>query len=270
MKKTFLAAALLFLALNIPGRDLNAAGPGSMGGKKTNEERLENFVFVQLKYSGGNWDPNPSAWDCFYPFLTGITNIHPEKMKRAVELNNMDVFEHPFLIITGDSEFTPFSAPEQEKLKRFFDGGGICFIDDAGGTLRSGFDRSIRRELKKLFPVQEFAKISPEHALFFAFHLTPAVAGTRVAAGYLEGIEYNNQTTVIYSHNDLLGALVTDRFGTPVKKCAPGGEVQRGEARKLMVNILMYGLTGTYKLDAIHREQIINRLKIKKAPDGKE
>jgi hypothetical protein len=37
-----------------------------------------------------------------------------------------------------------------------------------------------------------------------------------------------------------------------LKDCLPGGEKQRFESMKLTVNILMYVLTGTYKLDAIH------------------
>ncbi len=234
------------------------------------EKRLENFSFAQLKYPGGNWDPNPLAWEGLYPFLTGVTNIHPEKERRVLELSNMEIFEHSFIVISGDSGFPPFTEGEEQKLRWFFDGGGICFIDDATGILNSGFDKSIRRELKKIFPTQELNKIPFEHAIFYAFHLKPAVTGTQEAAAYLEGIEYNNQTTVIYSRNDLLGVWATDRLGNPVKKCTPGGELQRLEAKKLAVNILMYGLTGTYKLDAMHRNNIINKLKYKTLLNGKE
>jgi len=262
MKRMPVLAVILLFVVNSYAQFSFTVDPAGEN-RKTNEERLENFTFVQLKYSDGNWDPNPLSWESIYPFLTGITNIHPEKARRTIELSNMEIFDHPFLIITGDSEFDPFTAGEQEKLKRFFDGGGICFIDDATGILKSGFDKSVRQELKKIFSTQELTKIPLAHSIFYSFHMIPAVVGTRKVADYLEGIEYNNQTTVIYSHNDILGAFVSDKFGNPVKKCTPGGEIQRLEAKKLMVNILMYGLTGTYKLDAIHRNEILNKLKFR-------
>ena len=46
------------------------------------------------------------------------------------------------------------------------------------------------------------------------------------------------------------------------------GENQRLQAMKLTVNIIMYALTGTYKLDAIHSPFI--KEKLKKLKDHKE
>jgi len=205
-----------------------------------------------------------------YRQITVTTNIHPEKAKISVDLDGMEIFDYPFIFITGDLEFDPFSEKQTETLKRFFDGGGICFVDDSGGTLNSGFDSSIRREFKKVFPALDFRPISKKHAIYYSFHMTPETAGTRKAADYLDGIEYNNQTAVIYSHNDIIGSFVTDKFGAAVKKCVPGGEQQRIEAKKLFINILMYGLTGTYKLDAIHRNNILIKMKMKGDTEGPE
>ena len=257
MRKTLTAAALLLFLAGLPALCSSAEL------REPFEKRLENFVFVRLKYTGGNWEANKTAWESLCRQLVAVTNIHPAEAEKTVDLKGMEIFDHPFIFLTGDQEFAPFSAEETETLKRFFDGGGICFIDDAGGALNSGFDSSIRREFKKVFPGPEFQPISKKHALYYAFHMTPETAGARKAADYLEGMEYNNQTAVIYSHNDILGSFLTDKFGLPVKKCVPGGEPQRLEAKKLCINILMYGLTGTYKLDAIHRGNILNKSKLK-------
>ncbi|MFH1073844.1 MAG: DUF4159 domain-containing protein [Candidatus Firestonebacteria bacterium] len=227
------------------------------------EKKLENFAYVQIKYNGGNWDTNRAAWDSMYRQITATTNIHPEKARKSVDLDGREIFDYPFIFITGDLEFDPFSGKQIETLKRFFDGGGICFVDDSSGTLNSGFDSSIKREFKKVFPNSDFKPISKKHAIYYSFHMTPETAGTRKASDYLDGIEYNNQTAVIYSHNDISGAFVTDRFGIALKKCVPGGESQRNEAKKLFINVLMYGLTGTYKLDAIHRNNILIKMKMK-------
>jgi len=268
MNKLLLLGIILFFSA-----DISLAQTSLMFGRSVSvdsEKRLENFTYVQLRYTGGNWDTNTTAWDSMYRQITNITNIHPEKAKKSVDLDGMEIFDYPFLFISGDMEFEPFTDKQAETLKRFFDGGGICFIDDASGTLNSGFDSCIKRELKKVFPNSEFQAISKKHAIYYAFHMTPDTAGTRKAADYLDGIEHNNQTAVIYSHNDIIGSFVTDKFGTPVKKCVPGGEIQRNEARKLFINILMYGLTGTYKLDAIHRNNILIKMKMKGDKEGPE
>lgn len=219
-----------------------------------------NFIFVQLKYSGGSWDPTPNAWAEIYDFVVSTTNVHAEKERKIVTLDSKEVFNIPFLVIAGDSEFNRFKDTEIETLKRFFDGGGICLIDDASGIKEFGFDESIKRELKRIFPTTNLSSIKTNHALFYAFYLLPQVVGAKSIVPYLEGIDYNNQMAVIYSHNDLLGLWEKDKLNNWLKDCVPYGEKQRFEGMKLTVNILMYVLTGTYKLDAIHSDYIKRKI----------
>jgi hypothetical protein len=218
------------------------------------------FYFAQLKYNGGNWDPNPDSWSEIYDFIISTTNVHCAKERKEITLNNNEIFNYPFLVISGDSEFNKFSDKEIEILKRYFDGGGICFIDDASGIKDFGFDRAIKREFSRIFPNSNFERIKDNHAIFYAFYLIPQVVGTKVSVPYLEGIEYNNQMAVIYSHNDLFGIWAKDKLGNFLKDCSPYGEKQRFEGMKLTVNIFMYALTGTYKLDAIHSQYIQRKI----------
>jgi hypothetical protein len=53
-----------------------------------------------------------------------------------------------------------------------------------------------------------------------------------------------------------------DSFGKYIYPCVPAGEPQRQNAQKLMINIIMYSLTGSYKLDAVHQPFIIEKLRI--------
>lgn len=231
-------------------------------------QEINNFTFAQIVYEGGNWDPNPESWANLYDFIITNTNIHAESKRKELTLNNKDIFNYPFVILAGDSEFNEFSDSQIETFKRYFDGGGICLIDDASGILDFGFDKSVKKEFKKIFPNSNFQKIRESDAVFYAFYLVPKVTGTKSTANFLEGIEYNNQMTVIYSHNDLLGIWEKDKLGNFLKECVPFGETQRHEAIKLTVNIFMHGLTGTYKLDAIHTNFIKQKLEFKLLKEG--
>ena len=63
-----------------------------------------------------------------------------------------------------------------------------------------------------------------------------------------------------FPEDDIHGAWVRAPAGGWLFPCEPGGEVQRDEAHKLLVNIIMFSLTGTYKTDAIHQEFIKRKL----------
>jgi len=64
---------------------------------------------------------------------------------------------------------------------------------------------------------------------------------------------------VIYSQNDLSGAWARDRYGKWINDCVPGGEIQRKDAFKLGINIIVYSLTADYKKDVIHHPFIKRR-----------
>ncbi|MEI7904380.1 MAG: DUF4159 domain-containing protein [Candidatus Firestonebacteria bacterium] len=219
-----------------------------------------NLYFAHLKYSGGNWDPEPFAWSEICDFLVNTTNIRAVKEPVAVTLRGKEIYKYPVIVVTGDSGFEEWSSAETETLKRYFDGGGICIIDDSTGLNNSAFQKSITREFEKVFPGAGFTRVKESSALFFSFYLKPGVYGSRQSVPYLSGIERNNQLAVIFSHNDLFGIWEKDKLGNWFKDCVPGGEFQRFEAMKLTVNIFMYALTGTYKLDAIHTEYIKKKL----------
>ena len=66
-------------------------------------------------------------------------------------------------------------------------------------------------------------------------------------------------TPVVYTSNDLGGALERDPFGNYRFDCSPGGEEQRSWATRLTVNLVLYALTVNYKKDQIHVEAILRR-----------
>jgi len=227
-------------------------------------EQRDRFVFSQLHYQGGDWDPYPTVHNEILHYLVTTTSVKVQTRRRELTLNDSQLLSSPFLYMTGQEEFTPFTLQEIENLRRYLSGGGLLFIDDASGRGNLNFDRAVRREMEKVFPDSKLRRLSEDHAVFRSFYLAPRVVGRWINNPYLEGIDIDGQTVVIFSQNDLAGAYVRDRLGNCLYECVPGGEMQRLEAMKLFLNIIIYSLTGTYKSDAIHQPYIQQKLKAPK------
>ncbi|MFN3966443.1 MAG: DUF4159 domain-containing protein [Endomicrobiia bacterium] len=220
----------------------------------------DRFVFTQLQYDG-LWDPYPEIYSEILNFLTLTTSIVSLPERRIVKATDKELFSFHFVFMLNGGTFNGFKESEREALRKFLNGGGILFIDDNSGIINSDFDRKIRKEMKIIFPNKEFTKIPFEHAIYKSFYLLRGIAGRNLNKNYLEEINIDGRTAVIYSQNDILGAWARDRFGNYFYECIPGGEEQRFEAQKLTLNIIVFSLTGTYKTDIIHRPFIEEKLR---------
>ena len=219
-----------------------------------------NLSFARLKYEGGNWDAQLTAWGELADFLVSISNVRAVREPLALSPESPELFNYPVIFMTGDAAFNEWKPAVIERLKKYFDAGGILIIDDSAGVKDSPFARSVKRELAKIFPNEPLERIKESNAIFFSFFLMPKVCGVRQSAPYLEGVERSGQLSVIFSENDMFGAWEKDKLGNWLKDCRPGGEAQRLEAQKLCVNVIMYAMVGTYKLDAIHTDYIRQKM----------
>ena len=165
------------------------------------------------------------------------------------------------MILVGDQGFPPVDRTVVDNLRLFLRGGGTLLIDDSSGLEDSAFDRSVRRLVSRLLPGQRMRPIGREHALYRSFFILRRVAGRLVVKDHLSGVWTGDITPVIYSQNDLFGALARTRSGDWRFDVVPGGTRQRVEARKLGVNLLLFALTGNYKLDAVHVDTLLKRMR---------
>jgi hypothetical protein len=218
-----------------------------------------HFFFTQLKYRGGEWDPNPLFAEAIVEELELRTSIDALKERRVVTLSDPDLFFSPFLYMAGRYAFEPFTEQEREILRRFLTYGGFLFAEDTVGAKGFGFDQAFRGEMKEVLPNHEMKRLSPDHAVYQSFYLIGSVGGRQRVNPYVEGITIDNWTPVIYTQNDLSGAWSRDRYGKWVHECVPGGELQRDAAFKMGINIIVYSLTSDYKRDVIHHPFIKRR-----------
>jgi hypothetical protein len=211
-----------------------------------------HFFFVQLRYRGGEWDPNPLFVEAIVEELELRTSIDAKRERTVMELSNPDLFYCPFLYMAGRYEFEPFTPTERETLRRFLTYGGFLFAEDTVGAKGFGFDRAFRREMSQILPHHELKRLPHDHSVTQSFYLINSFGGRQAVNPYLEGITIDTWTPVIYSQNDLSGAWSRDKYGKWVSECVPGGDFQRSAAFRLGINIIVYSLTSDYKKDVIH------------------
>jgi len=226
----------------------------------------DKFVFAQLKYPG-NWDPYPQVYSDILDILTLTTSVKVEKERKVIDITSENLKQElakiPFIIILGDSE-VKIPTKSIKVLRDYVLNGGTIFIEDTSELYYSSFDTSIRSIIKTMFPEYKFKKTTSDHVLMKSFYLIRNVTGRVILAPYLEYIEYENRPAIIYSRNNIVACWARDRFGKFIYNCIPGGEQQRFNSQKLFLNIIMYSLCGTYKMDKVHQPFIEQKLRYKK------
>jgi hypothetical protein len=216
------------------------------------QNAVKRFVFAQLRYGGGEWNPYPTAAGELVRELERMTSVEAAPDRLDLDAGDARLFSHPFLCIAGTRDFTPFSDAAVERLRTWLEAGGTLLADDAAGIPGYGFDAALRRELARILPGAQLERLPSDHTIFKSFFLVRTVSGARVVSPFLEGVTLQGRTVVISSPNNLLGAFARDPLGRWVDPCSPGGERQRRLAFHLAVNIVMYALCSDYKQDRIH------------------
>jgi hypothetical protein len=153
-------------------------------------------------------------------------------------------------------------------LDRYLRTGGILFIDTRDQQL--SFDRPIggNPDLKRLLSGIETPPLivmPPDHVLTKSFYLLSDMPGRWVGGKvWIEsggGRVNDGVTTLVIGANDYAGAWATDQRGRGLNPVTPGGETQREMAFRVGVNLVMHALTGNYKDDQVHIQDIMQRLR---------
>lgn len=207
----------------------------------------------------GRWDVRGSALRRLAWELQRRTSVEVVLEARPVALDSPRLFETPFLYLSSDGELPRLKDAEVENLRRYLTFGGFLLADANDASDGAGFDASFRRELARVLPQQQLAPLPSTHVVFKSFFLLDAAPGRVLNKPVLEAVQLNKRAAVMYSQNDVLGALSRDDGGGHEYDVVPGGERQRELATRLAINIVMYALCLDYKDDAVHLPLIMNR-----------
>jgi hypothetical protein len=160
-------------------------------------------------------------------------------------------------VLVGDDALPELDEASIQQLARYLQYGGFLFIDDCSGVSDSAFDASVRRLCARLFPTRPLAPLPSDHSLYRAFFLVERPLGRVEVSPWLEGVSVGEVTPLIYCRNDLSGALARGADGRDAFPVVPGGAMQRREAIKLGINLVLYALTSNYKHDMTHVRQLL-------------
>jgi hypothetical protein len=230
--------ALVLLALALVSVPVHAEVPASA------------LRFAWLKLPGAA-DPS-SALVAWAQEIRLRTSIDVASQPVAVKPEDPAIFRYPLLYWSGDKAPARLSDQAILNLRQHLSTGGTLIIDNAGRTeAASAFDTAVRKELQRLFP-QPLQRVASNHVLFRSFYRLEHPVGRRADSHELEGLRVGTHFAVLYTRNDLGGALQRLPLGGYALAVVPGGETQREQAFRLAVNLVMYALCLDYKDDHTH------------------
>ena len=221
----------------------------------------DDQVGVALLQHGSGWDLRPGVVEQLLWETTKRTSIDVREKPVFVFPDSPELFRFPLVVWLGDAGFEPLSEAAVAMLGRYLRAGGCLFVDDASPPGVDAFDQSLRRDLARALPGRPLTRVSNDHTLYRSFFLLERPFGRVLRQNWLEGIELDDRTGVIYGRNDLFGAFGRDAGGSWRNNVEPGGESQREMAFRMGINLLMYATCLNYKRDQVHVTEILRRRK---------
>ena len=192
---------------------------------------------ARVQYQGGgDWYSDEESLVELLAFAREQTLLNVGAQEDVVELSSDNLFNYPYLYLTGHGNVT-FSSEEAQRLRRYLQQGGFLHVDD-----NYGLDEYIREELKKVFPEKDLVEVPYDHPIYhirYNFSSGPPKIHEHdgeAAQGY--GIVSDSgRLMVFYTHETDLGD------GWEPASVHNNSPEKRRAALRMGVNILTYAMT---------------------------
>lgn len=184
-------------------------------------------VMQKLQY-GDDWNPDP--YDTKNLVAQASRDLKTPMATQSVDAaaTPKDLAAAPILYMQGRKSFN-FTPMLRESIRAFVDQGGFIVASACCGGEK--FDRSLREEMKMIFPDAEFEALPDDHDIYALKHKIKDKK-----AFMLQGLNTGCRTAVLYAPHDICCAWSGCR-GCLDKEC-----VQGAEALNLGVNIVAYAV----------------------------
>lgn len=123
--------------------------------------QAQNMKLALLVYNGGgDWYANPTSLKNLAVFCNQQLHTNFDTRQAEVEVGSPDIFNYPFIHMTGHGRWA-LSDAEAQNLRKYLEGGGFLHIDD-----NYGLDPYVRPALKKVFPEAELVELPFSHPIY--------------------------------------------------------------------------------------------------------
>ena len=201
------------------------------------------FTFATLRYESGNWDSAPLVPSNIAHGVAQYTDIDVASEGVEVDLSSDDVFDHPFVFMTGHLPVR-FSDGEARNLRAYVERGGLVFIDDHSHDIDGAFHRTVTAELERVFGSGALRELPNDHELyrtFFVFADGPPTTphemngwGDGLIHERLHAIDVGGRIGVLYSNKD---------YASEWNYHYPNKRFLGLDNTRFAVNIVLYALT---------------------------
>ena len=166
--------------------------------------RAQNMKLALLVYNGGgDWYANPTSLPNLAAFCNQQLHTNFDTKQAEVEVGSPDIFNYPFIHMTGHGRWA-LSDAEAQNLRKYLEGGGFLHIDD-----NYGLDPFVRPALKKVFPETELVELPFSHPIYHQHFNFPNGLpkihehDNKPPKGY--GLIYKGRLVCFYSYETDLG-----------------------------------------------------------------
>ena len=199
------------------------------------------FVFATVEYASGDWESAPALPGNLIDSLVRYTTIEAEPAGVSVRLDSAEVFNYPFLWLTGHLPVR-FSDAERQNLKRYVERGGFIMVDDHNHDITGIFHQTATAEIEQLFG--KMTRLPNDHEIyrcFFEFKGGPPHTqhelngwGDDLLHPYLDAVLVGDRIGLLYSSKDYSSEW---NFHPETK------QHMQQDITKFGVNLIVYALT---------------------------
>ncbi len=185
-----------------------------------------------------------------------------------IESDDLAFFNILFCPLSALKE--PLSINVQNRLNNFMDNGGILFIDSQNAIESRRSVREITSLVPKLRAIGPHLNIFPlvpitrQHTLMRSFYILKSFPG-RFSNEILwvrnrQFSKFGELTPIIAGTNDWIRAWAKNKQGDFVFSMSQKAHSQRELSIRFGINLVIYALTGNYKSDQLHTNNILKRI----------
>ena len=128
------------------------------------------------------------------------TSIKTERRFKPVKLAGEELFQFPFVIMTGEDDFN-LTAKERVNLKKYLE--NVGFLLASPGCSNKSWATAFQREMKRVFGKDALKDVSMKHALFQTVDTIKKLPLKYGGDSKLQGITLNGKLVLAFAADGL-------------------------------------------------------------------